>query len=705
MPTPSSILVEVDSPEYSRYETALDTITATAYLSGGAPYVSLPVSFELIKARRSRDQIPASTATVVTSTSDPSEAVGSFYLPDIADADCFNLVRHGKYFVRARYAGTYATSSIGSGANGTITATAPTLGTPGNAYTIEVVVPVGTQAPSASVSGTSIILSLGTVSGVPTAATNSTAQLTSVLLAQGVTASYSGNGTDIFTTAEGPNLFVGGTDAVQGDSADFDIRILSVSKFKEQFLFGVDLKSTGVLAPKFQPNLPGVSIVEVSRGHAKGLCTLNYVYNNEETDAAVSIGTGVDGTIEVLAGGALTGTTGNSYTINVVIPAGTSPLSASLVSNVLTVSLDVTAGVPTVGANTATLVAASINAVGDFVATAGGTGASELSTAELAPFTGGTTIETRFLSWCGGPLTAVTGAGTYILTAPATGPAAKLAGAVAASSYVCVRVASPAFLPTMSTSEQVLIEPKTLSDDVLATYLSEAISYLENDFLNVYLEPTILVTDKDFTTIQYEPGLGTNVPIAVEADYDFIKNPLTYYIPKTESRWVEIVTPFPALLRVDSLFGSIANTRVIDIDLEWIEHIEQGGLIQLVPYSQEQAFNFTGLLWVNAIRAAQEIPNFWHFNFLAGLRFAPAEVIEYIGKYAGINALTAAALAYRPGIGSLSLSRDGVSESTSYNTQATYGIYSGTIQSYKDWMEATEPHLLARYRGLRMVVV
>ena len=99
------------------------------------------------------------------------------------------------------------------------------------------------------------------------------------------------------------------------------------------------------------------------------------------SDAIAAIGTGIDGTVNITANGLLTGAAGNAATVEVLEPAGTSALSASAVGGVLTVNLDVTAGTATVGPNTATLIAAAIDALDDFSAVASGTGADEI----LAP--------------------------------------------------------------------------------------------------------------------------------------------------------------------------------------------------------------------------------------------------------------------------------------------------------------------------------
>ena len=610
MATPTAIEVSVDAEEYSRYETGRDTITVTLAISGGAPYTAEQVFVDLVKARRSRDAVVATSTATFTNTADPQMTVVEFFLPDIVDQDLISLIRHGQYFIQAT-----------SVTDDTITAT---------------------------------------------------------------------------------------TD-------DFDISIVTVERLKSDFLFGLDLSATEIREPKFQPQeITGVTIEELSKTHPLGVGNLGYVYNEDDTaNATASIGTGADGVVTITAEGDLAGSDGNGYTVSVLTTAGTQSLSAAVVSNELQVTLAATGGVLDVGANTATLIAAAIGALDDFSAVASGTGADEIVAAEGPfQFSGGATTVIRQLNWNAGPLVSISQAGVYILLSGNGGgggnDCAGAGGVLAIGDgreYICVRVKSALLTPSASVTEAILIDKKKMDDDSIKRYICQAVSWVEKDFLATYVEPTNVVTDRDPTTIQYSAGINAPAPIFTDTDFDYIVSPLTYFVPRSQGKWVQIQTPYPQLLRVDSLFGAIANTRVIDIDLEWIEHSEQGGMIQLVPFNQEIAFDFIGLLWVNAIRGAAELPNFWHFNAIVGLREASCDIQELIAKKAAVDALVMAGQALRPGLGSVSLSRDGVSESVSYLNSATYGMFTGTINSYKEWISDHGRELRAKYRGVTMVVV
>lgn len=97
------------------------------------------------------------------------------------------------------------------------------------------------------------------------------------------------------------------------------------------------------------------------------------------TNASAVIGSGVNGSVSLFSPGTL----GNTFTVEVVVPAGTTPLSTVIVGSAITVNLAVISGVVVPGSNTATLIAESIsNAWEAGYAEASGTGADSISVAE-----------------------------------------------------------------------------------------------------------------------------------------------------------------------------------------------------------------------------------------------------------------------------------------------------------------------------------
>ena len=296
----------------------------------------------------------------------------------------------------------------------------------------------------------------------------------------------------------------------------------------------------------------------------------------------------------------------------------------------------------------------------------------------------------RFISWDNGSVIPILAAyKEYML--PAGGPS---------SEYIVVKV-DHTRLPTTNLQEELFIEEAVLSDTTIRRYLSDSIDHIENTLVQVYLEPTQLITDIDPSKISYTGNGGT---IVINDDYDFIKSPISFY-PRTPGQWIDIQFPFPSLLKITQLYGAVANTRVVSINSEWIEIAELNGYVQLVPFNTEIAFDFIGLIWVEALRSATPIPNFWHYNLVSGLRDCPGDILELIGKHAAIPILTAAGAAFRGGYSSQSISRDGVSESVSYTSSAIYGIYSASIEDYRNWIREHLPAIKNRYRGPNMIVM
>jgi hypothetical protein len=99
-----------------------------------------------------------------------------------------------------------------------------------------------------------------------------------------------------------------------------------------------------------------------------------------------------------------------------------------------------------------------------------------------------------------------------------------------------------------------------------------------------------------------------------------------------------------------------------------------------------------------------ELPNFWHFNLVAGLRQTDPVALEVVAKKAAIDVLTVAGHAYRGGFSSQSISRDGVSESVSYTASAIYGIFSATIEDYSKFINREIKGIRGKYRGMNLLV-
>lgn len=113
---------------------------------------------------------------------------------------------------------------------------------------------------------------------------------------------------------------------------------------------------------------------------------------------AAAIGAGANGTVTLTADEE--GTGGNAWTVQVTVPAGTSPLTVTRTGTAIVVALSVSGGVAVTADNRALYVAAAIErAVPGVSAVASGTGATALSTASgPTAFSGADVSPWRYLS-------------------------------------------------------------------------------------------------------------------------------------------------------------------------------------------------------------------------------------------------------------------------------------------------------------------
>ena len=294
----------------------------------------------------------------------------------------------------------------------------------------------------------------------------------------------------------------------------------------------------------------------------------------------------------------------------------------------------------------------------------------------------------KTLAWAGGEaVTVPDGVNTLILPDAAAG-------------YLVVSVDADA-LPDDDTTESLLVQQwETPDEDIVAIVLH---SYYQVQLgLHVNLEPRRVVS-----RILLDPLLNTSPP----ASYDIVGEPVGYYQTPGADQWVSIKIPHRSLLKVNTLQGWLNRGKSVEPQKEWITWNEKSGLIQLVPSNAAvMSWQFYGLGFYLFFANYQQIPNFWQYDVVAGLREIPIPLQEYIARSAAIELLTQAGLARNPGgQSSFSLSRDGVSESRGVNP---LGLYYSTIQQYerengrdKEGNEKGLRQLRQRYAGVSMVTL
>jgi hypothetical protein len=471
-------------------------------------------------------------------------------------------------------------------------------------------------------------------------------------------------------------------DTINATCPDFRISLVTVARLKSDYLHGTDQMATNVLTVAEQPRLiTGVTVDDVSFKHAQSWFPLSY---NFSIDQVPTVTGSITGPFALVNGQPL-----------VIRLDGGAPQTITFI----------TAQFVAIGAATATEVAAVITAAAIPGVTATvNTNKVQISGGKLSlyvdPGAAATTLGlanasatssvTRLLSWCGGPSVAIEpGRKTYTLRRGSTGD------------YIVARVKSTALLPQESKTEDLLINRKPLDVSRMQAIVDQACSWFEDIGVQAYLEPTRIVTEVDPDIIAYP--IDSDIPQLVGADWDEVVDAITYTSPSGKN-WINFKFPYLPMIRMEELYGKISNSRVVDIALEWVARHEASGYTELVPFNQEVAWNFIGLVWVDSLRGPTPIPNFWNFTALVGFRDTPPIALELVAKKAAVDILTIAGQAFRTGISSQSVSRDGVSESVSYTQSAAQGIFAATVGEYKKFIDENTKALRGAYRGPAMVV-
>lgn len=312
---------------------------------------------------------------------------------------------------------------------------------------------------------------------------------------------------------------------------------------------------------------------------------------------------------------------------------------------------------------------------------------------------------TPSLQWSGGPVVTIsaTAKRRYVLADADTG-------------WIVVEVTSAA-LPSGDTTETLLIDRASLTDDTMAEQIIRSFDWLERE-LHIFLEPTMVVSKMEVPDAEW---------------YDRVVDGTTYYMPNRRDEWTELNTAQFKLRKVYALTGWYNQTKSVTVPAEWIKATESNGLIQLVPTAGvpltwtgfEPIFggygygDFGGYGGYGGYGyGTRTLPDYWHYRLLCGLDGITEELLAFGAHRAAIPLLTMLSQAQNPsGLTSASVSRDGVSESRSINQGGAYavliaqhGAATGMPSAMpgrggKAQRDTGLDALRLRYRGLAMTVL
>jgi len=273
--------------------------------------------------------------------------------------------------------------------------------------------------------------------------------------------------------------------------------------------------------------------------------------------------------------------------------------------------------------------------------------------------------------------------------------------------YAVVEV-NPLLLPNVNTTERLWVDKSLIKREVLRRWIDEEAEWLESTWLHTPLDPALVVSDFNLGGLNIGPGASTSQAADIlpeNKDWDLKGTPTTYY-PPTAGHWINLKVPYWNPIRFEYLIGALENTRIVDINVDWV-HKGASGYITLIPFNQSIAYHFIGLMYVNALRGAVSLPSFWRYRYWAGFEGeeTPPDVLEVIGLRAAANGLGILGQMYKGGIASTSISGGGRSTSTSFTASATFGIYSATIEGYNKKLMTLEKQIQRKYFGITFEIL
>lgn len=247
-------------------------------------------------------------------------------------------------------------------------------------------------------------------------------------------------------------------------------------------------------------------------------------------------------------------------------------------------------------------------------------------------------------------------------------------------------------LPATSASEAILIDQESLEDDFLRREIEKATQEVEIA-LKVFLEPTRIATAPFYQAPE-------------EGEYfDHEAEPLCYYEKDFNMRGLawQLNLPYHQVSRVGNVSGYIGNSKALEISSGALTVSKKSGVANVLPHNSQYSAFYTFFMTLNFWGSREFIPDFWRYKAVSGIEeTTPGDILKAVGYTAATSILVTAEQAYRAGINSESISKDGVSRSVSYNSK---GIYDSTIQEYKEWLKTNTPKLRNIYRGVPMVTL
>lgn len=263
------------------------------------------------------------------------------------------------------------------------------------------------------------------------------------------------------------------------------------------------------------------------------------------------------------------------------------------------------------------------------------------------------------------------------------------------SGYILATV-DARMLPTSSITERILVVQGEMPDTLISRRIRNALSSIES-MLGFPVEPHF------YTSMPRYPG-QPELHQHLTPHWDRVGRPVDYIVPADGYAWPSFRLPYQWCIKIHRLYGFHSVDKIIQVEGDWWDTTvdRMSSYVTLVPALASFA---RWTVYTHPMLAPffmhRNIPSFWQYDATFGLPDLREDdrylVREALARTAAASILVEAQRAYQGGLGSESTSRDGLSNSKSFNPGGPYG---STIQEHRQWLQLEVPRIKSKLGGI-----
>lgn len=218
---------------------------------------------------------------------------------------------------------------------------------------------------------------------------------------------------------------------------------------------------------------------------------------------------------------------------------------------------------------------------------------------------------------------------------------------------------------------------------------------MSDELLQHYIDSAIAQTEKKFQILLKTTEIENEAHDHYSNDY---------------SNWGYMQLHYKPVQKVNKMSMSFAESRLMDIPVDWIRVDKMSGQIQLFPSAGTSGslmiLGDGGSFMPFISRSYAYAPQLWRLSYTCGFDEIPADLIEYVCKKACIGILEIwGDLIIGAGIANQTISIDGLSQSIGTTQSPEFAGAGARIKSYRDDIKDLDQTLASAYLGLNVVVV